>query len=205
MGVIIFLQASASERTAGAHRGQSNGQKIWFVMILGALSAFGPLSMDMYLPSLPSLTEDLHATTSMAELSITSCLIGLALGQIFAGPYSDAIGRRRPLLIGLLIFAVTSFFVRGFGIHSDAGGFAFFARIGRSCRHRDFKSHPRDLYSGVKLTKFISMLAAVNGIFPILSPVFGGFLLRFTSWKGVFVVLGIIGLFFFSRYLFRGA
>lgn len=172
------------------------------MIILGALSAFGPLSMDMYLPSLPSLTADLHASTSMGQLSITSCLIGLALGQIFAGPYSDSIGRRRPLLIGLLIFAAASFLCAvSMTIHvllilRFFQGFAGAAGIVIS------NAIARDLYSGVRLTKFISMLAAVNGIFPIISPVFGGFLLKFTSWHGVFIVLGVIGLLLFLAAFF---
>lgn len=79
------------------------------MLVLGALSAFGPLSMDMYLPALPSLTKDFVTTPSFAQLSITSCLVGLALGQILVGPLSDRYGRKIPLLIGLATFAVASF------------------------------------------------------------------------------------------------
>ena len=78
------------------------------VLILGSLSAFGPLSLDMYLPALPNLADDLHTSTSMAQLSLTACLLGLALGQLFAGPISDVRGRRLPLIIGLVIYAASS-------------------------------------------------------------------------------------------------
>src|SRR4051794_38676431 len=68
--------------------------------LLGLLTVFGPISMDLYLPVLPALTHDLHAATSTAQLTVTACLLGLAFGQVIAGPLSDRFGRRRPLLIG---------------------------------------------------------------------------------------------------------
>jgi DHA1 family bicyclomycin/chloramphenicol resistance-like MFS transporter len=76
--------------------------------LLGLLTVFGPISMDLYLPVLPALTGDLHAATSTAQLTVTACLLGLALGQVIAGPLSDRFGRRRPLLIGVVAYVVTS-------------------------------------------------------------------------------------------------
>ncbi|BBO00096.1 multidrug effflux MFS transporter [Sporolactobacillus terrae] len=164
-----------------------------FVLVLGALSAFGPLSMDMYLPALPSLTKDFVTTPSFAQLSITACLVGLALGQIIVGPLSDRYGRKMPLLIGLATFAVTSFLcamttsilllivLRLIQGTAGAAGMVISRAIAR------------DLYSGTKLTKFFSMLMAVNGLFPILAPIMGGVILRFASWRGVFIVLCVIG------------
>src|SRR5437763_2250885 len=78
------------------------------VFILGALSAFGPLSIDMYLPALPSLSRDFSTGASQVQLTLSACLLGLALGQTSAGPLSDALGRRRPLLIGLTAYALAS-------------------------------------------------------------------------------------------------
>lgn len=72
------------------------------LVTLGALSAFGPLSLDMYLPGLPSLTRDLGGSASSGQLTITACMLGLGLGQLVAGPISDSHGRRRPLLMGLV-------------------------------------------------------------------------------------------------------
>ena len=74
------------------------------VLILGALSAFGPVSLDIYLPGLPALRADLGASAWQAQLTLTSCLFGLAAGQLLAGPASDALGRRRPLLTGIGVF-----------------------------------------------------------------------------------------------------
>ncbi|MGB8876635.1 MAG: MFS transporter, partial [Solirubrobacteraceae bacterium] len=70
------------------------------ILILGSLSAFGPLSMDMYLPGLPALTRDLGASASTGQLTLTGCMLGLAAGQLFTGPLSDSLGRRRPLVAG---------------------------------------------------------------------------------------------------------
>src|SRR6476659_2280452 len=78
------------------------------VLILGGLSALGPLSTDMYLPALPALSRELGATVSQAQLTLSAGILGLSLGQVLAGPSSDALGRRRPLLIGLAAFALAS-------------------------------------------------------------------------------------------------
>lgn len=83
--------------------------RIRLIIILGALSAFGPLSTDMYLPSLPSLSHDFGTGATQAQLTLSTCFLGLAIGQIIAGPLSDALGRYRPLLVGLAAFALTSF------------------------------------------------------------------------------------------------
>src|SRR2546428_7799077 len=76
--------------------------------LLGALSAFGPLSIDMCLPALPAIGRDLAASESVIQLTLTACLVGLALGQILAGPLSDRFGRRRPLLVGVAAYVLAS-------------------------------------------------------------------------------------------------
>ncbi|MFL0195218.1 multidrug effflux MFS transporter [Clostridium sp. WILCCON 0269] len=163
------------------------------IILLGTLSAFGPLSMDMYLPSLPLIERQMQTSASLTQMSITTCLIGLALGQLIIGPYSDKHGRKKPLMAGLIIFTIASFlcsFVTSIGLLiflrfiqglSGAAGLVISRAIAR------------DLYDGSELTKFFSLLMAVNGVFPILSPIFGGMVLKFTNWKGIFIVLGVIG------------
>ncbi|MDO7908068.1 multidrug effflux MFS transporter [Paenibacillus sp. JX-17] len=163
------------------------------VTILGALTAFGPLSLDMYLPALPKLSQDLHTTTSMAQLSLTACLIGLAVGQLVAGPISDVHGRKRPLLIGLILYAVTSFLC---SISSSIEALIllrFIQGLGGAAGIVIARAMVRDMYSGTELTKFFAMLMLVNGAAPILAPIAGGQLLKYTSWPGVFLVLGLIG------------
>ncbi|WP_412674976.1 multidrug effflux MFS transporter [Aneurinibacillus aneurinilyticus] len=162
-------------------------------LILGALTAFGPLSIDMYLPSLPALTGDLNTSTSLVQISLTACLLGLAFGQLLVGPLSDARGRRKPLIVALIIYAISSLLC---AISSSiwvlialrvVQGVSGAAGIVIS------RAMVRDMYSGSELTKFFSLLMLVNGVAPILAPITGGLLLEVTSWRGVFVVLSILG------------
>jgi len=168
-------------------------RRAWLVFILGALSAFGPLSIDMYLPALPSLSRDFGTGASQAQLTLSACLLGLALGQTIAGPISDALGRRRPLLVGLTAYALASLLcvvapsVLALVVLRFVQGCAGAAGIVIA------RAVVRDLHSGEALARFFSLLMLVNGLAPILAPLFGGLLLRFTSWRGVFIVLAVIG------------
>jgi DHA1 family bicyclomycin/chloramphenicol resistance-like MFS transporter len=163
------------------------------LLILGGLSAFGPLSIDMYLPGLPHMTDDLGASASTGQLTLTACVLGLAFGQILAGPFSDRLGRRRPLLIGLVAYAAASVacalaptiwtliplrLVQGV---AGAAGIVIARAI------------VRDLYSGDAAAKMFSLLMLVMGAAPIFAPIIGGQALRVTSWRGIFLILAAIG------------
>lgn len=163
------------------------------VLILGGLAAFAPLSTDMYLPSLPTVSHDLSATMSLAQITLTACILGLAFGQIIIGPLSDAWGRRRPLLLGIALYVLTSLlclvaptitilavlrFVQGF---AGAAGIVIALAIAR------------DLYADSALARCISLLMTVNFLAPIIAPTLGGQLLTFTSWRGIFVALALLG------------
>ncbi|MGO8887342.1 MAG: multidrug effflux MFS transporter [Streptosporangiaceae bacterium] len=163
------------------------------VIILGALSSFAPLSIDMYLPALPSMARDLHTSPAAAQLSLTACLIGLAAGQLLAGPLSDARGRRGPLQAGVGIYAAASALcilapsiwvlltLRLLQGLAGAAGIVIARAI------------VRDLYDGDEMARFYALLLVVNGAAPILSPIIGAQLLRVTTWRGVFAVLALIG------------
>ncbi|MDD1515248.1 multidrug effflux MFS transporter [Priestia sp. CNPSo 3706] len=171
----------------------SRSNRLLFIIILGALGAFGPLSIDMYLPALPTLAKELDTTTSLAQVSLTACLLGLAFGQVIMGPFSDIKGRKKPLIVALLTYTSASilcvfapsiwiFILLRFiqGVAGAAGMVISRASI-------------RDLFSGPDLTKFFSMLMLVNGLAPIVAPVLGGQLLQVVSWRGVFGVLTVLG------------
>jgi DHA1 family bicyclomycin/chloramphenicol resistance-like MFS transporter len=163
------------------------------VLLLGSLSAFGPLSMDMYLPGLPSMARDLDAPAWAAQLTITASMIGLAGGQLVAGPISDARGRRRPLLVGLAAYVAASllcamapdiWLLLAFRVIQGAAGAAGIV-IARAI--------VRDLHTGVAAARTFALLMLVNGLAPILAPLVGGELLHVTDWRGIFVVLAAIG------------
>lgn len=172
----------------------SRRRRVLFVLVLGAGSAFGPLSIDMYLPGLPEMARSFHASASEAQLTLTACLVGLALGQIYAGPLSDRLGRRRPFIIGVAAYAAASLLcalapsVYLLVLLRLVQGLSGAAALVIS------RAIVRDMYSGTAAARFFSMLMLVNGLAPILAPVFGGQLLKVTSWRGVFVTLAAIGL-----------
>jgi len=170
-----------------------NPRRAQLVFILGALSAFGPLSIDMYLPALPSLSRDFSTGASQVQLTLSACLLGLALGQTIAGPISDALGRRRPLLVGLTAYALASLLCVVAPSVFALVVLRFIQGVAGAAGIVIARAIVRDLYSGVAVARFFSLLMLVNGLAPILAPLFGGLLLRFTSWRGVFIVLAIIG------------
>jgi len=168
--------------------------RIWMAIVLGSLTGIGPLSIDMYLPSLPTLTNDLHTTASLAQLSLTACLLGISLGQLFVGPISDMRGRRKPLMIALIIYAITSLLCAFIPSIWGLITLRFIQGVTGSAGIVIARATVRDLYSGTALTKFFSLLMLINGIAPILAPIIGGQLLKFTNWHGVFIVLCVASL-----------
>ncbi|MER6101157.1 multidrug effflux MFS transporter [Streptomyces sp. NPDC001832] len=162
-------------------------------LVLGGLTALPPLSMDMYLPALPAVTESLHASAATVQLTLTACLTGMALGQVVVGPMSDRWGRRRPLLLGMIIyvvataicvFAPTTELLIGFRLLQGLAGAAGIV-IARAV--------VRDMYDGVEMARFFSTLMLISGVAPIVAPLIGGQVLRFTDWRGIFAVLTVVG------------
>jgi DHA1 family bicyclomycin/chloramphenicol resistance-like MFS transporter len=173
-----------------------------FIVILGGLCTIGPFATDLYLPAMPTVAEDLGATTQAIALTVTTFLAGLALGQLLAGPLSDASGRRLPLIVGLGVFAASALacaltpsvevligvrFMQGF---AGASGIVIANAI------------VTDYARGRPAARLLSRLALVSGMAPILAPLFGAQLLRFTSWRGIFVVLTGIGIVLVASVLF---
>lgn len=172
--------------------GRSGAKKtslVWLIVLLGSLSAFGPLSLDLYLPALPELANNLNTSSSYAQLSLTACMIGLSVGQLFAGALSDFHGRRLPLLIGLLIYAIASVLCAFSTSIEVLVALRFIQGLAGSAGIVISRAIVRDMYSGPELTKFFAMLMLVNGAAPIFSPVIGGQLLKVTPWEGLFIVL----------------
>lgn len=169
--------------------------RLWMILVLGTLTAIGPLSIDMYLPSLPKLTNDLQTNASLAQLTLTACLLGLSVGQLFVGSISDIYGRRKPLIIALIMYVVSSLLCAVAPSIWSLVLLRFLQGASGSAGIVISRAMVRDMYSGSEMTKFFSLLMLVNGAAPILAPIIGGQLLQFTSWRGVFIVLGTISIF----------
>ncbi|MEK4058067.1 multidrug effflux MFS transporter [Paenibacillus sp. FSL F4-0087] len=168
--------------------------RVRMALILGTLSAFGPLSLDMYLPALPTLADEFQSSTSYAQLSLTACMVGLAVGQLLAGPLSDVRGRRTPLIAGLILYTIASILCL---VSPTMGSFVVLRFIQGAAGAAGIvisRAVVRDVYSGPELTRFFSLLMLINGVAPIAAPIIGGQLLAYTSWRGVFILLSIIGI-----------
>lgn len=170
-------------------------RRFGLALLLGMLAAFGPLTIDMYLPSFPHIASELNTSASLVQLSLTACLLGLGFGQIVVGPLSDANGRKKPLVISIFLYVLASVacaiapnigtliaarFMQGF---TAAAGIVISRAI------------VRDLFNGRELTKFFSLLMLINGLAPILAPVFGSAILLIPSanWNWIFLALGLLG------------
>lgn len=163
------------------------------VVVLGLLTMFGPLSLDLYLPALPQLADDLATSASAAQLSITACLVGLALGQLVAGPLSDRLGRRRPLVAGLLAYVLASTACAFAPSVEVLVALRFVQGLAGAAGIVISRAIARDLYSGRALMIFFSRLLLVAGLAPVIAPILGGQLSRIMDWRGIFLVLAGFG------------
>jgi MFS transporter, DHA1 family, multidrug resistance protein len=173
-------------------RPQLSSSTVGLVVVLGAVMAIGPLSIDMYLPAFPDLGREFDASASVVQLTLTACVTGLALGQLLIGPLSDRYGRRVPLVGTLITYTAASVlcalapsivvllalrFVQGL---AGAGAVVIVSAV------------VRDLYSGAAAARVFSLLIMVMGLAPILAPLGGAQVLALTSWRGIFLVLAVL-------------
>lgn len=161
------------------------------VLVLGALSAIGPLTIDTYLPALPQLSAEMGATDAQTQLTITGLLVGLGVGQLIIGPLSDAVGRRKPLLVGLAAHGLMSLLcavapsITLLAVTRTLQGLAGAAVAVVAM------AVVRDLFTGIRAAQLLSRLILVLGIAPILAPSVGSLVLSITSWRGIFVGLAV--------------
>jgi len=183
--------------TTVVHPGDSltRRQRLVYVVVLGALTALGPATIDLYLPSFPSLEADFGVSTGVIQLTLTATTIGFALGQLLVGPWSDKIGRRVPLIVASVVHVVASVGVATAPSIEVLGLFRVMQGMGAAAGGVVAMALVRDLFGGKPLVKMLSRLALVNGLAPILAPVIGSQILRFTSWRGIFVFLAAYGVF----------
>ncbi|GAA2994224.1 MFS transporter, DHA1 family, bicyclomycin/chloramphenicol resistance protein [Actinokineospora diospyrosa] len=167
--------------------------RVRLALVLGGLSAFGPLSIDMYLPAFPELATSLGTGPAQVQLTLTTFMIGLAVGQVVAGPLSDSLGRRGPLLVGLGLYVVSSLVCAVAPSVYTLVGLRFAQGVAAAAGVVIARAAVRDVFSGAAMARFFSALMLVNGLGPLLAPVIGAQVLRWTSWSGIFVVLACFG------------
>ena len=173
---------------------RNTNSNVFLVILLGVLSAFGPFVVDLYLPSLPQLAQFFATTPSMTQLTLTTAMIGLAVGQLLLGPMSDKFGRKKPLILSLVIYIISTVCI----IFSPNVETMIVLRVVQGLSSAGSvvisRAVATDLYRGREMTRFFGLLMTINGIAPIISPILGSLLLEYVSWKGVFAFLALIGL-----------
>ncbi|GEC09176.1 Bcr/CflA family drug resistance efflux transporter [Streptomyces spinoverrucosus] len=162
-------------------------------LVLGGLTATPPLAMDMYLPALPEVTRSLHAPAATVQLTLTACLAGMAFGQLVVGPMSDRWGRRRPLLAGLAVYVVATALCALAPTVETLVAFRLVQGLAGAAGIVIARAVVRDLYDGMAMARFFSTLMLISGVAPIVAPLIGGQILRVTDWRGVFVLLTVLG------------
>ncbi|MFE2751782.1 multidrug effflux MFS transporter [Actinosynnema sp. NPDC059335] len=163
------------------------------VALLGTLCLLGPLSIDAYLPAFPGIAAEFGSTESEIQLSLTTFILGLSAGQLVVGPLSDSWGRRRPLLVGIGSYVVISLVCAVAPSALALSGLRLLQGLGVASGFVIAMAVARDRFEGLAMARFMSLIMLVNSLGPVVAPVLGGQLLRFTSWRGTFVALALIG------------
>ncbi len=164
------------------------------VILLGSMTAFGPMAIDMYLPSLPTIGASLHATAAQTQATMGAFLSGMAIGQFFYGPASDRIGRKAPVLLGAGVFAVASVVCANATSIEMLLGARFLQALGACSGAVVARAIVRDLFNHTETARMLSLLTLVMGLAPILAPLLGGFLLTIGGWQANFLVQMAFGL-----------
>ncbi|MFG2221912.1 multidrug effflux MFS transporter [Streptomyces sp. NPDC048644] len=182
-----------AERGAVAAPSASRRTGLLVTLVLGGLTAVPPLSMDMYLPALPEVTTSLHSPAATVQLTLTTCLAGMALGQMIVGPMSDKWGRRRPLLAGMVIYVLATALCAIATNVEILIAFRLLQGLAGAAGIVIARAVVRDLYDGVAMARFFSTLMLISGVAPVVAPLIGGQILQVTDWRGVFAVLTVVG------------
>lgn len=166
----------------------------WLIPLLGSLVAFGPLSIDMYLPALPQMGLALQATQDQMQYTLGAFFAGFCIGMLFYGPLSDLLGRRNMLLSGLIIFTIASLLCAQATSANSLILFRALQAFGSGAAIVMARAIARDVYPSNELPRVLSLMTLVTMIAPLLAPLLGGFLLLHFQWQVIFYLLALIGL-----------
>jgi DHA1 family bicyclomycin/chloramphenicol resistance-like MFS transporter len=187
-----LLQAEVTEISVPSVL-KSGQMPVWLIVMLGALSAVGPLSTDMYLPAFPTLETALGGGVGSAQITLAAWFAGLAVGQFSQGPASDRWGRKLPLIVGMAIYTIGSI---GCAVSQDIWSFTacrFLAALGGSAGMVIPRAIVRDVASGNQGARIMSQLMLVLGVVPVLAPTLGGLVLAVANWRWIFWVATLYG------------
>lgn len=163
------------------------------VILLGSLTAMGPLAIDMYLASLPAIGRNLHADPAAAQATVAAFLAGMAVGQIFYGPWSDRIGRRAPILLGVAIFIAASVGCAMATTVEQLLAARFIQALGACAGGVVSRAIVRDTFDHTETARTLSLMMLIMGLAPILAPLLGSLLLAFGGWRLNFWFMAAFG------------
>jgi MFS transporter, DHA1 family, multidrug resistance protein len=167
-------------------------QRNLILFVLGAMSTLGPFSVDMYLPGFPAIARDLHTDIGHVGFTLTAYFTGFSLGLLLYGPLFDRFGRRKPIILGLLVYVAAAV---GCALSPSIAYLVvlrFFLALGSGVGMVGSSTIIRDLFTGNEVAKALSMMMTIFGVAPIIAPTIGGVVVATLGWRYVFVVLAVI-------------
>ena len=170
---------------------QTNG-RLKLLLALASLSALGPLSIDFYLPGFPAMSSDLGVPIGTIQMSLAAFFIGISIGQLFYGPWTDRVGRKKPLYIGLVLYIVSSIAI---AFTQSAEGLIFWRLVqafGGCAGLVIARAVVRDAFPIEETARVFSILMLITGVAPILAPTFGGLMTEWFGWRSIFITLAIL-------------
>jgi DHA1 family bicyclomycin/chloramphenicol resistance-like MFS transporter len=192
---VIDASSKAAVAAAGADDGLARVAKppLGLILLLGALTAFGPLSIDMYLPALPAIGRSLHATPAAMQQTVSAFFVGMAVGQLFHGPLSDRLGRRPPLLIGLVLYVLATVGCAMAQSPSLLIALRVVQAVAGCAGMVIARAVVRDRFAHSEVLHIFSLLSLVMGLAPILAPLLGGWVLAVGGWRWIFWLQAAFG------------
>jgi len=194
-GAIRVLGPNPATAPIMLHPGDaiSHRRRVLYIILLGALTALGPFTIDLYLPAFPVLESDFQTTSAAIQLTLTGTMIGFAVGQLVVGPLSDKVGRRIPLVSVTALHVLASVAAAVAPDLLLLGGARVLMGIGAAAGGVVAMAVVRDLFGGRRLVVMLSRLALVSGVAPVVAPLIGSWLLGVMPWRGIFIVLAAYG------------
>jgi len=177
------------------HRpGMDQRSRSFIVVIVGALAAIGPFSVDMYLPGFPAIARDLRTDVATVEYTLTSYFIGFSLGQLILGPILDRYGRKRPLMMGLVVYIAAAMGCAFSPTIHYLIALRFALAMGCCVGMVGSSTVVRDLFTGREVARALSLMMTIFGVAPVIAPSIGGLVVATLGWRAIFGVLGGIAL-----------